>query len=191
MVDGLVQIAVYRDDYAYYPDGGFAEVCSYPRSGWLNTDEPQSEYDCAEGSITCYYADLMRALPNWYRESGDEQALDLAGRLGRFSMKPRFWGGNPEPVMVAGNELGHFNHHAFARLETLHGMLECAMVGDDARILEFVQRGFEFALNSWTGQARMDHGSVRRPERGVYAVLVGQVRHTLERCRRWRLLGLR
>ena len=146
MLDGLIKIAVYRDDYAYYPDGGFAEVCSYPRSGWLNTDEPQNDYDCAEGSITCYYGDLMRVLPNWYRASGDDRALDLAGRLARFTMKPRFWGGNPEPVMVAGNELGHFNHHAFARLLTLQGMLEYAMAANDARVLEFAQRGYEFAL---------------------------------------------
>ena len=146
MVDGLTKTAVYRDDYAYYPDGGFAEVCGYPRSGWVHTDEPQSEYDCAEGSITCYYGDLMRVLPRWYQVSGDERALDLAGRLARFTMKPRFWGGNPEPVMVAGNELGHFNHHAFARVLTLHGMLEYAIAANDARVLEFVQRGYEFAL---------------------------------------------
>jgi len=146
MADGLRKIAIYRDDYAYYPDGGFAEVCSYPRSGWLNTDEPTCDNQGAEGSITCYYGDAMRVLPRWYLESGDEQALDLARRLARFCMRPAFWGGNPEPVMVAGSQLAHFNYHAHARLLTLVGMLEYARVAGDARVLEFVQRGYEFAM---------------------------------------------
>lgn len=146
MVDGLIRIAVYKDDYAYYPDGGFAEVCGYPRSGWRHTDEPEDDYNNAEGSVTSYYGDIIRVLPLWYRESGDERALDLAGRLARFCMQPRFWGGNPEPVMVAGNELGHFNFHAHNRVLILAGMLEYAHVANDARVLEFVQRGFEFTL---------------------------------------------
>ena len=146
MVDGLIQIAVYKDDYAYYPDGGFAEVCGYPRSGWRNTDEPEDDYNNAEGSVTSYYGDIIRVLPLWYRESGDERALDLAGRLARFCMQPRFWGGNPEPVMVAGSELGHFNFHAHNRLLILAGMLEYAHMANDARVLEFAQRGFEFAM---------------------------------------------
>ena len=146
MVDGLTNIAVYKDDYAYYPDGGFAEVCGYPRSGWRHTDEPEDDYNNAEGSVTSYYGDIIRVLPLWYRESGDERALDLAGRLSRFCMQPRFWGGNPEPVMVAGNELGHFNFHAHNRLLILAGMLEYAHRANDARVLEFAQRGFEFAM---------------------------------------------
>ena len=146
MVDGLTNIAVYKDDYAYYPDGGFAEVCGYPRSGWRHTDEPEDDYNNAEGSVTSYYGDIMRVLPLWYRESGDERALELAGRLSRFCMQPRFWGGNPEPVMVAGNELGHFNFHAHNRLLILAGMLEYAHMANDARVLEFAQRGFEFAM---------------------------------------------
>ncbi len=146
MVDGLISIAEFRGDYAYYPDGGFSEVCGYPRSGWRHTDEPLTDDNNAEGSITSYYGDIIRVLPAWYLESGDERALDLAGRLSRFCMNPRFWGGNPEPVMVAGNELGHFNFHTHNRMLTLASMLEYGRVANDDRVLEFVQRGYEFAL---------------------------------------------
>ena len=146
MVDGLIRIAVCKDDYAYYPDGGFAEVCGYPRSGWRHTDEPEDDYNNAEGSVTSYYGDIIRVLPLWYRHSGDERALDLAGRLARFCMQPRFWGGNPQTVMVAGNELGHFNFHAHNRLLILAGMVEYAHSANDARVLEFAQRGLEFAM---------------------------------------------
>lgn len=146
MVDGLIDIAVYKDDYAYYPDGGFAEVCGYPRSGWRHTEEPEDDYNNAEGSVTSYYGDILRVLPLWYQASGDERALDLAGRLSRFCMQPRFWGGNPQTVMVAGNELGHFNFHAHNRLLILAGMVEYAHVANDARVLEFAQRGFEYAM---------------------------------------------
>ncbi len=146
MVDGLIDIAVYKDDYAYYPDGGFAEVCGYPRSGWRHTEEPEDDYNNAEGSVTSYYGDILRVLPLWYQASGDERALDLAGRLSRFCMQPRFWGGNPQTVMVAGNELGHFNFHAHNRLLILAGMVEYAHMANDARVLEFAQRGFEYAM---------------------------------------------
>ena len=146
MVDGLIDIAVYKGDYAYYPDGGFAEVCGYPRSGWRHTEEPEDDYNNAEGSVTSYYGDILRVLPLWYQASGDERALDLAGRLSRFCMQPRFWGGNPQTVMVAGNELGHFNFHAHNRLLILAGMVEYAHVANDARVLEFAQRGFEYAM---------------------------------------------
>ena len=146
MVDGLIDIAFYKDDYAYYPDGGFAEVCGYPRSGWRHTEEPEDDYNNAEGSVTSYYGDILRVLPLWYQASGDERALDLAGRLSRFCMQPRFWGGNPQTVMVAGNELGHFNFHAHNRLLILAGMVEYAHLASDARVLEFAQRGFEYAM---------------------------------------------
>jgi hypothetical protein len=42
LVGGLRHIAVHRDNYSFYPDGGFGEPFNYPRSGWIRTDEPTS-----------------------------------------------------------------------------------------------------------------------------------------------------
>ncbi|MCE5257489.1 MAG: hypothetical protein LLG44_00335, partial [Chloroflexi bacterium] len=133
LVGGMRRIALYRDDYAYYPDGGYGEPFNYPRSGWLRTDEPASETEGGEGSVVTYQSHQIQALARWYALSGDESALEMAGRLTRFCMQSKFWGGLPDPrgpdetmvghisrrlpdpVGIAGAELGHWFSHFHAR----------------------------------------------------------------------------
>ena len=165
LVGGLNRIAVSREDYSYYPDGGFGEPFNYPRSGWLRTDEPKSEIEGGEGAVTAYQAHQIQGLARWYRLSGDEQALGLARRLTRFCMLPKFWGGVPDPagerdelvvhvapglpdpVCISGEEQGHWFSHFHARAIALRGMMEYGLVAHDIRILEFVQRAYE---HTWT-----------------------------------------
>ena len=59
-------------------------------------------------------------------------------------MMPKFWGGNPEPVGVAGNEQGHVDSHFHNRACTLRAILEYAKVANDDRAAEFVRRGYEY-----------------------------------------------
>ncbi|NLX07266.1 MAG: hypothetical protein GXY33_19175 [Phycisphaerae bacterium] len=164
LVDGLFRIAVHRNAYSYYPDGGFGEPFNYPRSGWIRTDEPKSETEGGEGAVTAFQAHQIQGLCRWYAASGDQKALDLAGRLTRFCMLPKFWGGlpdpegnreglagqaiphRPDPVGVAGHEQGHWFSHFHARAITLRGVLEYAMAVGDQRILEFVRRAYEYTL---------------------------------------------
>lgn len=165
MVRGLDRIAIQRDDYAYYPDGGFGEPFNYPRSGWLRTDEPASETEGGEGSVVGYHGHPIQGLARWYALSGDDAALDLAGRLTRFCMLPRFWGGLPDPsqsaeglvghvaprlpdpACVAGWEQGHWYSHFHARAIALRGILEYGRMTHDWRVLEFVRRAYEY---TWT-----------------------------------------
>ncbi|MBM4030798.1 MAG: hypothetical protein FJ291_03335 [Planctomycetes bacterium] len=175
LVAGMRRVAILKDDYAYYPEkGGWGEPCTYPRSGWLNTDEPQGATDGAEGDIACYQANQMYAAAEWYAITGDREALDLATRLARFCMKPKLWGGVPDPdrehakaqelpghvaaglpdpACTAGAELGHWFSHFHARAITLRGLLEYGRATGDERTLEFVQRAYEFTLSQ--GIARM------------------------------------
>jgi len=175
LVAGMRRVAILKDDYAYYPEkGGWGEPCTYPRSGWLNTDEPQSANDGPEGDIACYQANQMYAAAQWYAITGNREALDLAARLARFCMKPKFWGGVPnpdrerakalklpgfvaaslpDPACTAGTELGHWFSHFHARAITLRGLLEFGRAAGDERALEFVQRAYEFTLSQ--GIARM------------------------------------
>jgi len=164
LAEGLRRIAVFRDDYAYYPDGGFGEPFNYPRSGWLRTDEPKGETEGGEGSVVCYQGHQIQALARWYAASGDPAALDLAGRLTRFCMLSKFWGGVPDtehkaeglvghvaallpdPACVAGHEQGHWYSHFHARAIALRGMLEYARVANDMRVLEFVRRSYEYTM---------------------------------------------
>ncbi|MHB9033539.1 MAG: hypothetical protein ACYC6L_10870, partial [Anaerolineae bacterium] len=163
LVSGMRRIAIYQDDYAYYPDGGYGEPFNYPRSGWLHTDEPRSEGEGGEGSVVTYQAHQINALARWYALSGDEGALDLAGKLTRFCLKGKFWGGLPDPagpddtmvghiarmlpdpVGIAGAELGHWYSHFHARCIGLRGMLEYARAAGDQRVFEFVRQAYEYA----------------------------------------------
>lgn len=168
MVAGMRRVAILKDDYAYYPEkGGWGEPCTYPRSGWLNTDEARSETEGGEGSITAYHGNQIYAAAKWYLRSGDHDALDLAARLTRFCMQPKFWGGVPDPdrerakqaglighvaaclpdpPYTAGAELGHWFSHFHARNVTLRGMLQYGIAAEDPRVLEFVRRAYEFSL---------------------------------------------
>jgi hypothetical protein len=163
MIAGMRRVAIFKDDYCYYPDkGGWGEPCAYPRSGWLNTDEPESETQGCEGSMLCYHGNQIYAAARWYAKSGDRDALDLAARLTRFCMKPKFWGGTPgetlqppfthvpvrepDPRCVAGAELGHWFTHFHARAIGLRGILQYGLAAHDERALEFVRRAYEFTL---------------------------------------------
>ncbi len=91
VVNGIRRIAVDRDDYCYYPEkGGWSESTSYPRSGWLNTDEAKKETDGGEGSITGYHAHPIYAAAQWYEISGDPVALELAERMTKYCMQSKF-----------------------------------------------------------------------------------------------------
>ena len=164
-VGGLKRIAIHRENYSFYPDGGFGEPFSYPRSGWQNTDEPKSETEGGEGSVVTMHGHQIQGLMRWYAMSGDEEARDLAARLTRFCMLPKFWGGLPvvpekrhevvshiaktvpSAACVAGPEMGHWYTHFHARAGALRGMLEYGMTARDERVLEFVRRAYEY---TWT-----------------------------------------
>jgi hypothetical protein len=171
MSAALCRIAVVKDDYAYYPEkGGWCEPTAYPQSGYLNFDEAQCDQEGAEGSILCYQGSQIYAVSHWYKLTGDERALELARRLTRYCMKPKFWGGRPDPdpqsrvrsglfietgfiapplpdpAWSAGPEMGHWCSHFHARAIAVRGMLEYAMAANDARTLEFVRRFYEFSL---------------------------------------------
>lgn len=164
IVRGLDRIAVRRDDYSYFPYGA-CEPFGYPRCGWPNTDEPTSETEGGEGAVACYQAIALNGLMRWYTADGDPLALELAGRLARFAMMPKFWGGvpdpngdrrglqpnvparGPDPVCIAGAEQGHWYSHHHARCQTLRGLLDYATVTGESRVLEFVRRAYEYTLS--------------------------------------------
>jgi len=165
LVEGLARIAIERNGYVYYPDGGFGEPFNYPRSGWVRTDEPLTETEGGEGSVTGYQGHQIQGLARWVALSGDEQALELARKLTRFCMLPKFWGGVPDPnqllsermrhvaaplpdpACVAGAEQAHWYSHFHARAIPIRGMLEYATVAPDWPVLEFVRRFYEY---SWS-----------------------------------------
>ncbi|MEW6754788.1 MAG: hypothetical protein AB1505_27975 [Candidatus Latescibacterota bacterium] len=169
---GLLRIAVQKDGYAYYPEkGGWGEPCAYPRSGWLNTDEAQRETEGGEGSVVCMHGHQIYGAARWYAVSRDPLAWELAEKLTRYVLLPRFWGGvpdphgergsvpghigahRPDPPYTAGHEQGHWYSHFHARAIALRGILEWAAMAGDERAAEFVRRAYEFTLSQ--GMPRM------------------------------------
>jgi hypothetical protein len=136
-------MAIFKDDYAYYPDGGHSMPFSYPRSGWLNTDEPQSDVLSAEGSVLDSMGHPIYGLARWYMLSGDKEALELARKLSNFAMKQKMWGGLAEEIGVNGAEQGHFTTHNHGHMAALRGLLEYGWAANDARVMEFVRRSYE------------------------------------------------
>lgn len=163
MVKRLAEIAICKDDYAYYPDSQVGEAFSYPRSGWRRTDEPQSDDEGAEHSVIAYQGAQIRAFSRWYLLSGDKQALEMARRLTNFILKPRFWGTEAERAALSGPaartelgpvngvERGHFSGHFHGRLIGLRGLLEYALVTGDERLMEFVRDSYEFSRSFGIG----------------------------------------
>ena len=99
IADALSRIAIQKEDYAYYPatvDFG-AEYTYFRNSGWPDTKEAKGDYDDPEGSVTCYHAIVVGSLSRWYAATGDKKALETAGKLVRYILKPRFWTGGCSP----------------------------------------------------------------------------------------------
>jgi hypothetical protein len=151
LAEGLCRIAILKDNYAYYPDGGIGMAFSYPRSGWYDIIEPTQEEWGGEGTVTNYYGTVVRALAHWAGRSGDEAALDRAARLTRYLLMPRMWGTGlpgalpnaPHPPVTEWDH-AHFRGHFHGRLCGLRGMLEYATLVNDTTVKQFVRDGYEF-----------------------------------------------
>lgn len=170
LTEGLSATAVYKDDYAYYPDAGKGgEPFSYPESGWAHTNEPTRDDQVGGESLFMYTGGQARALARVAAMTGNEKALELSGRICRFMMKPRFWGieswgkrhdipEEKELATVAGAERALWRGHTCGRLEALRGLIEYALVTNNTRIKEFVRSAYAWMRNY--GFARIGFFSV-------------------------------
>jgi hypothetical protein len=148
MARGLESAAVKCDDYAYFPDCKIGHPFCMPRGGWPNTKEPADEHETGEGTVVAYFGYPIQGLTRWAAQSGDEQALDLAGRFARFGMKRKFWGHPGDPDKMAGWEQGHVDSHFHARAIFLHGLLDYGLLTGDTNAVDFVRSSYEH-MRAW------------------------------------------
>lgn len=148
MARGLEAVAVKHDDYAYYPDCKVGHPFCMPRGGWPNTKEPADEHETGEGTVVAYFGYPLQGLCRWAAQSGDEQALDLAGRFARFGMKRKFWGHPGDPDKMAGWEQGHVDSHFHARAIFLRGLLDYGLLAGDRNAVDFARSSYEH-LRAW------------------------------------------
>ena len=168
MADGLRTMAIYRDDYAYYPP----EAAYTVEDGWRVTtrsgkpyfdyhapDEPARDQQGIEGGIKLEEGNPARALVKWYEMSGDEQALELAGKLVRFMLRPQFW--EPGRVIdLAGPEHAEFAGHFHGNMTGLRSILEYAIATQNKRLKQFVRDGYVYGRNFGISRIGWFPGSV-------------------------------
>jgi hypothetical protein len=147
---GLSKITVEKEGYSYFPDAAAVRMgaeISRPRSGWKSMIEPEVTDPYGYTLALFAHGGPIRALTQWHLMSGDQQALDTAGRLARFVMKPKHWVAEAEPLAVVGAEHAHFMGHTHAVATCLMGLLKYACVINDSRIKAFVRDGYEYMRN--------------------------------------------
>ncbi|MEI7551720.1 MAG: hypothetical protein WCL24_05270 [Verrucomicrobiota bacterium] len=188
LIRGLRRIAVDRGDYSYFPHrGGWHDGFIYPRSGWIDTSEAERDREGPEGSVTCAQGHQIYAAAQCYALTGDPVAKELASRVARYVMKPKFWGGmlaldpaNPAAIKVVpsgpfrdGSQHGHWTIHFHARAIALRGLLYYATACDDDRALEFVRSAYEFTLTQ--GIPRMGLINTYPPSPGCEGCAIGDL----------------
>ena len=139
MIDRWSELAIYRDDYCYYPVALFV-----PNSKIDPHFEPPTGMLAAESGHR-----LIQGLAQYYRVSGYEPARILAAKLCNYvryhaacyDSQGRFINQDPKKIQ------GHFHSHTFGLLS----MLEYALAADDRELAEFVKESYEWARNSTYG----------------------------------------
>jgi hypothetical protein len=151
LAKGYHDFAITKDDYAYYPVGRVGGALSRPRSGWSNDDEPignsiytyKDWYECASNLIFTY-GGIVQGLCSWYNISGEQESLELAGKLVKFMVKPRFWHPETEPENIVSAQHAHFEGHVHANVRGLWAILEYAILTNDEKLKTFVRDGYEY-----------------------------------------------
>ena len=153
LADGLASVAVFKDDYAYYPESDLGGALSYPRAGWRHTKEPgewsiyRPTWQGSADRILLSEGAMIRALCRWYRMSGDEEAFDFATKLVNHIRQRRLWLTDVDPVTVLGSEHAPYIGHIHSHMCGLWGLLDYAMITNDAKLKDFVRQGYEYTRN--------------------------------------------
>ena len=136
MVDRLAELAIYKDDFAYYPAFVYEPGAIYDKTS------PQAGMPRhLLGGEIC--ARLPEGLGKVYRLLGYEPARNLGEKIVRYVKNNLDYYG-PDGQFLAEK---HFHAHAIYLLS----MLEFAAATGDGDTLEFVRRGYEWAKSPDSG----------------------------------------
>ncbi|OGO36257.1 MAG: hypothetical protein A2147_11540 [Chloroflexi bacterium RBG_16_57_8] len=147
--------------YAFMPiGGGVADSAEFyslgscmPRSGWRSgAREPKTELESGnEGSVFMDIGPFPGVLAQWYRMTGNKNALELADEFVNYMMMKKFWGTDKDALgRDRGAEIGHWEGHFYGRMEALKGLIEYAIVTNNTPIKEFARGGYDWARNTGT-----------------------------------------
>ena len=154
----IYEIAVIKNNYAYYPDSKCGNDFSWIKEGWPHTDEPMGPNEGNEAATVFYQALPIRGLMKWYQVSGDERMLDLSKRLAAFGMQKKFYGAGNELDPVFGAERAHTWGHFHGNMAAFRGILDYAVISGDAQALEFVNDGYQWLRHHLSPQLGASDG---------------------------------
>jgi hypothetical protein len=140
MVEGLLNVAIDRGDYAYYPDDRVGEAFSYPLGGWHSTKESDNV-----NWIHMYHSGTPRAAAAWYLMNGNPKALELSRKITNYMTQSKMWGNIDEPRFIESTDLAHWGGHFHGHVMMLRGILSYATAVNDGNLKDFVRNGYEFA----------------------------------------------
>lgn len=140
MAGAVKRIADHDGDSAHFPHGFY-----YP-SGWKMEPEPSNPtyWSWGQGWRVMAMADCARGLSRWSVLSGDEESLDLAGKL---SQHLRGVAPTCSPGMIVPAEHGHWSGHFHAAAISLMALAEYANASDNTRLKRWVADAYEYGRN--------------------------------------------
>ena len=142
----LLELAVVRDDIAWYPNPGLGNDFSYPRvSGWTTTDAPDNPEMGAEGATLFYQFQPHQGLHPLLHDDRRRALPGAAEKFARLGLQRKFWGADHDMHRELGAERGHFRKHLHAGLAAVRALLDLAVVTDDYRLKTLARDAYEWA----------------------------------------------
>ena len=133
VVDGLAELSIEREDYAYFREGAFGD--NQPRC---------REAPVPTGLASSQVGWTIQGLAQVYRATAYEPARELSGKLVRYLRDHgRFYGADGRFLP---NQAGqhatraHFQHHVLPMV----GMTDFALATDDQEVAEFIRKAYEY-----------------------------------------------
>ena len=147
VINQFAEIALHKDDYTYYPVSNIGEWFSWGRkSGWLSEEEPITGAT-GEHPTVLYLGPVLRGLAKAAEITDNSNIHKLGDKLVPFIKKPRHWNAETEAKYVHGPSRAHWCYHFHGWVAALRGLLNYAMLTDDADLKEFVHDGYDCARN--------------------------------------------
>lgn len=166
MIRRLKDIAIDRGDYCYYAAGSFEPNARV---------DPQAPMPTGSLWGVSWNSRLIQGLAQYYRATGDPEALGLAHKLtnyavrhsevfdaqGRWLLDPEFRGKQGFPDFAVpdwvrakyGRKELHFGGHSHGHMIALLGLIELGAVTRNRELLEFGKSSFE-----WSKSPGSDYG---------------------------------
>jgi hypothetical protein len=147
MIQRLSKVAIYRDDYAYYPDGMLEPNADYGSSTTMPTGIRSIEWG-GNGR-------LIQALAQYYSVTGYESSIQLAAKITKYLCRHSQYYTEEGAWLISDMEKGWMSKnfdvaslkqggHGHAHAIGLLSVLEYGLAANDREAIDFARGGFDW-----------------------------------------------